>query len=269
MKVTTGYSKNGLPYACVEGGKRVLFIMDGLDFSHTPPSPFQVKYFSGYVKTLVGKFTIYMVRRKPGLPAGYSLKDMSDDYAVMIEELDWPVDVMGLSTGGTVAQHFAADHLELVDRLVLASTGYRLRDEARHLQWQLGQLARNGEYRAAAALMSGAVFTGVSAKIFKPVFWLIGKSMFGSSSGPSDGIIEIEAEDKHDFRERLAEIKAPTLVIGGDLDFFYPIRETAEGIPGARLVLYENAGHAAIMKSCFGKDVLAFLEENTKEKPVE
>ncbi len=265
MNVETGYSKNGLPYARVEGGKRILFIIDGLDFSHKPPSRFEMMV-TRFIKKLTGEFTIYQVRRKPGLPSGYSLKEMSDDCAVMIrEELDWPVDVMGISTGGTIAQHFAVDHAELVNRLVLAMTGYRLLDKAREMQMRLGELAAEGKYRSAAALMSGAIFSGIWGRVFKAVFWLFGRSMFGSGS-PSDGIIEIEAEDKHDFKERLAEIKMPTLVIGGDRDFFYPIRETAEGIPGAKLVLYEGAGHMAMMKSRFGEDVLSFLTGDTSEK---
>jgi pimeloyl-ACP methyl ester carboxylesterase len=107
--------------------------------------------------------------------------------------------------------------------------------------------------------MATAIFSGVTLLLFKSMFWLFGKSAFGSPSNPSDGLVEIEAEDKHDFKERLAEIKVPTLVIGGDKDFFYPIRETAEGIPGARLVLYKGTGHTAIMKREFNADVLAFL----------
>lgn len=260
MKITTGYSKNDLPYARIQGGPRVLFIIDGLDFSHKPPSPFQVKYFSGYMKTLARDFTVYQVRRRPGLSTGYSLKDMADDCAVMIrDEIGGPVDLMGISTGGTIAQHFAAGHPELVNRLVLAMTGHCLTNNGRMLQWRVAGLTRQGQLRSAAALMSGAVFSGISAKIFRPLFWLMGNTMFASSSGPSDGIIEIEAEDKHAFRDRLAEIQAPTLVIGGENDFFYPLRETAEGIPGARLVLYEGVGHTAVMKSRFGADVLEFL----------
>jgi len=55
-----------------------------------------------------------------------------------------------------------------------------------------------------------------------------------------------EAEDKHDFKERLAEIKVPTLVIGGEEDHFYPIRETTARIPNAELILYEGFGHNAM-----------------------
>ena len=35
MKITTGYSKNDLPYARIAGGPRTFFIIDGLDFSHS------------------------------------------------------------------------------------------------------------------------------------------------------------------------------------------------------------------------------------------
>jgi pimeloyl-ACP methyl ester carboxylesterase len=48
-------------------------------------------------------------------------------------------------------------------------------------------------------------------------------------------------ENKHDFQDRLAEIRAPTLVIAGARDPFYTealLRETAAGIPNARLILY-------------------------------
>ncbi|MDY6878505.1 MAG: alpha/beta hydrolase [Chloroflexota bacterium] len=71
----------------------------------------------------------YSVTRKPGLPDGYSMQDMSDDYAVMIrEEFGHPFDVIGVSTGGSIAQHLAADHPDLVRRLVIHSSAYTLSD---------------------------------------------------------------------------------------------------------------------------------------------
>ena len=74
----------------------------------------------------------------------------------------------------------------------------------------------------------------------------------------SDGIVELDAEDKFNFKERLSEIKVPTLVIGGAEDPLYLMRETAEGIPGARLILHEKAGHTAMMK----KDLQSLLFQN-------
>jgi len=54
----------------------------------------------------------------------------------------------------------------------------------------------------------------------------------------------------------------PTLVIGGEKDWFYLIRETAEGIASAKLILHKNAGHMAMMKRRFKQDILAFLTED-------
>jgi pimeloyl-ACP methyl ester carboxylesterase len=63
------------------------------------------------------------------------------------------------------------------------------------------------------------------------------------------------------MRDRLGEIAAPTLVIGGEEDPFYSpelFRETAAGIPNARLVLYPGMGHPASGPK-FRQEVLAFL----------
>jgi pimeloyl-ACP methyl ester carboxylesterase len=75
--------------------------------------------------------------------------------------------------------------------------------------------------------------------------------------------VTIEAEDKHAFQGRLGEVTVPTLVVAGDRDLFYGeelVRETAEGIPDARLILYKGQGHPAAGKQ-FQHDVLAFLDE--------
>ena len=80
---------------------------------------------------------------------------------------------------------------------------------------------------------------------------------------PSDLVITVGAEDQFSFREPLAQITAPTLVAAGDSDPFYSpalFRETAAGIPDARLSLYPSMGHPAGGKQ-FQRDVLAFLQE--------
>jgi pimeloyl-ACP methyl ester carboxylesterase len=107
-----------------------------------------------------------------------------------------------------------------------------------------------------------AVFPkGIKKHLFRWFVRLFGGA--GAPEDPSDGLIEIENEDKHDFWRRLPDIKVLTLVIGGDEDYFYPIAETAERIPNARLVLYEGYGHDVIFSQGrqFDKDVWDFLTE--------
>jgi pimeloyl-ACP methyl ester carboxylesterase len=261
QRATTGYSANGLPYACVGSGTRNVVVFDGLDFRHKPPSGIMLRMATGYLRGLTNDRRIYIVSRRPALPPGYSLRDMSDDYAVMIKnELGAMVDIIGVSTGGAIAQHFAIDHPDLVRRLVLAMTGFRLTQQARELQMKVAELARKRKRAAASALLGTAVIRkGIAKHVFKWFMGLMGPLIIPTN--PSDGIVEIEAEDRHDLGDQLERIKADTLVIGGEEDFFYPVRETANKIPNARLVLYPNLGHNAIFARSrqFAEEIRAFL----------
>jgi pimeloyl-ACP methyl ester carboxylesterase len=260
-RAITGYSSNGLPYACIGNGARNLVVFEGLDFRHKPPSGIMLRMSTGYLRGLANSYKIYIVSRKPGLPPGYSLSDMSDDYAVMIKnELGGVADIIGVSTGGAIAQHFAIDHPDSVKRLVLAMTGFRLTEAGKELQMKVADLARKGKRRAATALLGTAIMRrGIAKYVFKWSMWLLGPLIVPAD--PSDGIVELEAEDRHDLGDRLGRIKADTLVIGGEEDVFYPVRETARKIPNARLVLYPNLGHNAMFARSrqFGEEIRAFL----------
>ncbi len=135
-KPKSGYFRSGLPYNRLGEGPRPLVVFQGLLFENKPQAGMLV---SGY-KFLEADYTVYVVLRKPDLPAGCTLKDMADDYARMIEdEFGGPLDVIGVSTGGSIAHHFAADHPDLVRRLIIHSSAYTLSDSAKRLQLQVGR----------------------------------------------------------------------------------------------------------------------------------
>jgi len=260
-KAISGYFRNGLPYNRVGYGPRTLVIFQGLVFENKPLPGRMAWVYSMYDKYLEEDYTTYIVLRKPGLPDGYSLQNMSDDYAAMIkEEFGGPVDVIGVSTGGSIAHHFAADHPDLVRKLIIHSSAYTLSDATKRVQLQVRDLARQRQWRAAYATMVSLT------RYPKLVIW-IGSflaGMFAAPEDPSDLVVTIEAEDKFNFKERLAQITAPTLVVAGDEDPFYTealFRETAEGIPNARLILYQGMGHPASGKQ-FRRDVLQFLRDD-------
>jgi len=235
-----------------------------LAFENKPQPGFMIRDY----KSLQDDYTVYVVLRRPGLPLGYTLKDMADDYAAMIrEEFGGPIDVIGVSTGGSIVQHLAADHPDLVRRLVIHSSAYTLSDEAKQLQMDTARLAQQRKWRQAYTTLLGPVMAHANGirHFARPATWLISALM--SLSPPKDAsdlVVTVEAEDKFNFRDRLAEITAPTLVIAGDEDPFYTpalFLETAEGIPNARLILYSGMGHPASGKQ-FGRDLLAFLKEH-------
>jgi pimeloyl-ACP methyl ester carboxylesterase len=259
-----GYFPSGLPYNRLGHGPRPLVVFQGLTFENKPQAGFMV----GIYKFLEDDYTVYSVLRRPGLPHGYTLKDMADDYATTIRaQFGGPVDVIGVSTGGSIVHHFAADHPDLVRRLVIHSSAYTLSDEAKRLQLRVGDLAQQGRWRQAWAALLGPVLAhaGRVRYISKPIVWLTSVLMsLSPPKDPTDLVVTVEAEDKFNFRDRLAQITAPTLVVAGDQDPFYTpalFRETADGIPNARLILYPGMGHPASGKK-FGRDVLAFLRED-------
>jgi len=91
---------------------------------------------------------------------------------------------------------------------------------------------------------------------------------YGNFSKPkdsSDYVITVEAEDKHNFKDLLKEIKVPTLVIGGEDDYFYPIQRLQKESQtlNAKLILYKKFGHNAWLdnRKQYQEGVLDFLNE--------
>jgi pimeloyl-ACP methyl ester carboxylesterase len=270
-KVTAGYFRGGLPYNRSGHGPHPLVVFQGLLFENKPQPGLMVRLFRFY-KFLEEEYTVYEVLRRPGMPRGYTMKDMADDYASMIrEEFGGPIDVIGVSTGGSIAQHFVANHPDLVRRLVIHSSAYALSEEARRLQTRVARLAHQRRWVKASAVMLRPLFPdqGLMKYLSAPIVWLASLllGLLAAPKDPSDLVVTVEAEDTHDFKDHLGEISAPTLVVAGDKDPFYTetlFRETAEGIPNARLILYPGMGHPASGKQ-FGRDVLAFLQEGTAQ----
>ncbi len=262
---SSGYFRSGMPYNRLGHGPRPLVVFQGLIFENKP----QPNALTGMYSFLGDDYTVYSVLRKPGMPPGYTMKDMAGDYAAMIrEEFGGPLDVIGVSTGGSVVQHFAADHPDLVRRMVLHSSAHTLSDSAKRLQLKVGELAQQRKWVQANRLMFGAILppSGAKRTLLRPLVALGALLMsLSAPKDPTDLVVTVEAEDKHAFKGRLSEIAAPTLVIAGTLDPFYTaelFRETAAGIPNATLILYEGMGHPALGKR-FAQDVLAFLWADT------
>jgi pimeloyl-ACP methyl ester carboxylesterase len=265
---SAGYFRNGQPYNRRGHGPRPLIVFQGLMLENKPQSEWEFGLVSGMYKFLDNDYVIYSVLRKAGLPPDYTLRDMADDYAVMIrEEFDGPVDVLGISTGGSIVQHFAADHSDLVRHLIIHSSAYVLSDHARQLQLTLGEWAQRRQWIKVWNFLMTSVMPqhGIQKTLSRPIVWLFAPLMaLTAPQDPNDVVVTIKAEDQHNFKDRLHKITAPTLIAGGEQDPYYTptlFRETAAGIPNARLCLYPGMGHPAGGKQ-FQRDVLAFLRED-------
>jgi pimeloyl-ACP methyl ester carboxylesterase len=159
--------------------------------------------------------------------------------------------VLGISTGGSFAPQLAADRPELVRRLVVAGTAYRLSEHGREFQRRVAKLAAAGVRREMSRMQAPDVADSrLGRRIAGELLWLAGPLFIRRDWDPSDMILTVEAEDASDARERLGQISVPMLIIGGGRDRFYPpelFRATTNSIPNARLVLYENRAPTAAL----------------------
>jgi pimeloyl-ACP methyl ester carboxylesterase len=171
------------------------------------------------------------------------MADIAADYAVALgPAFGEPVDVLGISTGGSVAQQFALDHPRLLRRLVLAGAAHRLGPVAREAQRRSAEFAESGDYRRSLAAAPTLVGSRAAQPLLGTAFWLMAPlARMGKNWDPSDMIATIRAEDAFDVAGRLGEVRAPTLLIAGDRDLNFGMglfERTAALIPDCRFVVY-------------------------------
>jgi pimeloyl-ACP methyl ester carboxylesterase len=263
--VREGTLTGGLTYITFGEGPP-LVVFPGLFPSNANPTGFSLRFEMGWLSPLARTFRVYRINRKVGLAPHTTMADLASHYATAIEDsFEGAIPILGFSTGGSIAQQFAADHPDLVRRLVLAGTACRLGPVARDAQRREAQFAASGQYRRSLAALAPTITgSALGQRLAGSAMWLAAPlGGMGPYWDPSDMIVTVEAEDAFDASDRLGEISAPTLVIGGERDASYSrelFAETTRGIPDARLFIYEGRGHGGtVTDRRFARDVTAFL----------
>jgi len=173
---------------------------------------------------------------------------MAGDYARAFEREIGPAHLMGLSLGGLVAQHFAADHPEHVRSLVIGVSGRGLGAEGREIVGRWINLARDNRWRELHAEMIVAMYTGIRRPLYELLARLLGRALTRNPVARNDFVVSAEAALNHDADERLGEIRTRALVLGGAEDRLFPApvqKDTAARIPGASSQLIQGVGHGA------------------------
>ena len=106
-----------MEYAQFGNGAKPLVVIPGLAIKSVMKSAasLQVQY-----KMFAEGYTLYFFDRRKNVEPGYSLEEMARDQVLAMQALGLnDVALYGVSQGGMVAQHIAANHPELVNKLVL------------------------------------------------------------------------------------------------------------------------------------------------------
>jgi len=141
----------------------------------------------------------------------------------------------GHSMGGAIAQTITLDIPERVAGLALVGTGAKLRVAPAVLDGVLT------DFQTILALIADWSYGPAAPANLKQ---LGAKTMAEVEPAVLHG--DFLACDRFDIRDRLAEIQAPTLVIGGTADKMTPLkfsRYLAANIPHAQLKVVKGAGH--------------------------
>ena len=156
--------------------------------------------------------------------------------------------VCGLSMGGYVALEVWRRHRDLVAGLVLANTrGDGDDDAAKDRRHQLATRLRaegNGfMVQSPPPLLSEAAH---------PARWRLVRNIIAAQPAESIAAAALGMAARHNFVPELGSIDVPALVMSSSADTLIPpdiTRELADGIPGARYVLIEGAGHLSNLEA--------------------
>ncbi len=243
----SGHLVGELPFVRFGEGARKLVIFPPINDSLQDVTD-GARFLRWYYRRFAEDYTVYLVSRKRRLPSGYTTQDMAADYGRAFERSIGPAHVMGLSLGGLVAQHFAADHPEYVESLVIGVAARGLGVEGREIVRRWIGLAREERWRELNAETVVATYTGLRRPLYELLARLLGGAVVRNPSARGDYIVSAEASLNHDATDRLEAIEARTLVVGGAQDRLFPgplQGDTAERIPNATLRLIEGVGHGA------------------------
>jgi pimeloyl-ACP methyl ester carboxylesterase len=265
IEVREGTFTGGLPYLVVGSGEPLVYLC-GFTLDHRNPR-------QGFERTLTLRtltplaragFQVYFTNRWPDMAAGTTFAEIAERHAAAIRDhFGKPVDVLGASTGGSLALQLIADRPDVVRKAVVACAAYTLGPLAKEMQLKLLRaISETGRYPTQGVLdaLAAKLRSRWLRTLLTPVAYVAAKRI--TIENPADAIAMIRAEDAFDVRDRLDDIPTETLVICGAQDPFWTLEmfaETACRLPRGKLIMYRDRGHALITAPEFFSDVTTFL----------
>ena len=195
--------------------------------------------------------------------SGYRSADFAGDLAALMDALRVEAGVVvGASSGGQVALRLALDHPARILGLVLLGSPLRLSDKP----------GVREAWDSTFSLLEDPidpVFVRdfIESIVVQPVPKAVVETLVQESLQVPAFVWKatIAALLEDDLSPQLGDVAAPTLVVWGDQDAILPRSEQealANGIQGARLLVYKGGGHAFYWEDAarVAADLVAFVE---------
>jgi 2-succinyl-6-hydroxy-2,4-cyclohexadiene-1-carboxylate synthase len=204
--------------------------------------------------------------------ASASVERTADDLARLLARIDAsPATALGYSLGARVALALAVAHPDVIGRLVLESPSAGIADPAerearRAADEQLAdQIERDGLEAFIDRWERNPVFASHAQLDPRRAAHQREIRLRNTPAGLAASLRAAGQGAMAPLHDRLGDVRARTLVIAGALDPARPRAElVAAGIPGARLVVIDRAGHTPHLErsEAFRRLVIDFLLED-------
>ncbi len=179
----------------------------------------------------------------PGAP--YTVETMAQDVLALLDEVgEASAHVVGTSMGGLMAQEVAMTSPDRVRSLVLACT----HPGVAHSVWDpdavallTGRASMTADEAAEASIPFNYAESTPRERIEQD--WAVRLPLAAS---PAGYLAQVQGTAGWSGLERLPGLRAPTLVLHGELDRLVPVangRRLAQEIPGAELAVLPDANH--------------------------
>jgi pimeloyl-ACP methyl ester carboxylesterase len=209
----------------------------------------------------------YSLPGHPGTPLPnhqYGVPELTEQLRAVVErEGLTKFHLIGISLGGSVAQHFAGTYPGMVDNLVLMDCSPRYDDESR-ANWPVrAAAARKDGVKSLIPMLMQVFFTEASRNENGPNVQHVRETF---EACDNEGYaLACEALATLDAREQTKNIRSPTLIMLGSAErqsFKDAAKWMNETIPGSRVIEVPEAGHASVReRPAFVLDQLrAFLD---------
>ena len=200
---------------------------------------------AGSYKRFFRDYTVYMFSRKNEIPEGYSIEDMADDQALAMRNLgiDRAI-VMGVSQGGMIAQFLAANHSELVEKLILVVTAPYANETIKSVVTKWIEMTQNASHTELMLDTAEKVYTKEFNEKNKRYLPLVAR--FTKPKNYDRFCKNAYAILNFDARPVLSRIKCPTYIMSGNCDNTvgndapYELRDAIEN---SEMIIFDGLGH--------------------------
>ncbi len=235
-----------MSYVSFGYGKKVFIVLPGLSDGLTTVKGKALLLADSY-REFFKEYTVYMFSRKDEMPQGYSIRDMAVDQAKALKLLGIEkVSIMGVSQGGMIAQTFAIDYPEMVEKLVLVVSAPRANEMIQENVRAWITLAEKGDHKSLMIDTTEKGYTEEYLKKYRKMYPILG--MVGKPKNYDRFLVNARAILGFDVQEELDKICCPTYIIAGGEDKTVGVEASyvmKERIRNSELYVYKNLGHAA------------------------